>query len=133
MQTIPGFSGEISGILQVRDLDPGVPFGVTQYVPNSIDMDTRLVTPNFSLSSRGAHLLTVQRGTVDGLADRVFSSFSVDNRGTHIDLEANFSVIGATNYRIKLYKAGGLVTDVGGLGREFRAESWEILLEGHTR
>jgi len=115
--SVPSPSGQFAEVLRVKNMHPDAPFGVTQYVPNSIDMDTRLVTPNFSLSRRGASLLTIQRGTVDGLVDQVFSSFSVDNRGTRLDLEANYSFIGAKSYRIKLYNGDSLVTDAAGLRR----------------
>lgn len=108
-------------VLKVDGIDSTLDNGVMQILPGTKIMHTYLMLPNFSRSHRGATLKTTQFGIVDGVADQEFSSLTITNVGRRLQVDGDWSPIGARSYEIQIFNGTELVTAQNGLrtGRMF--------------
>src|SRR5262249_27580928 len=66
-------------VLRVDNIGSSLSDGVLQEVPETMDMSTTLLTPNFSRSQSGAQLVTTQVGVVGKTQNDLFSKMTIVN------------------------------------------------------
>lgn len=102
-------------VLRVDGIGSSLKDGVAQDVPQSMEMTTELVTPNFSQSKEGTTLVTTQVGIVAGKPDQLFSKMTITNKAEQLHITGDWSPIGTTSYEIQIYNGDRLVTSQTGL------------------
>jgi hypothetical protein len=102
-------------ILRVENIGSSGADGVAQDVPESMEMETALLTPNFSLSQDGTSLVTTQVGIVGGKPDQLFSRMTITNEKGQLNVNGDWSPIGTTSYEIQVFNGSQLVTSQKGL------------------
>ena len=102
-------------VLRVDNIGENLTDGVRQIVPETQDMKTWIQTPNFTVTPKGATLVTNQIGVVDGVPDQFFSRMTIRDEGDVIHVNGDWSGIGATSYEIQVFSGSQLVTSQSGL------------------
>jgi hypothetical protein len=113
VERLPGTANR--EMLRVDNIGESLSDGVAQDVPNTMEMETALLTPNFSLSKDGTTLVTTQVGIVGGKPDQLFSKLTITNEAGELKVVGDWSPIGTTSYEIQIYNGSRLVTSQTGL------------------
>jgi hypothetical protein len=102
-------------VLRVEGIGSSLEDGVAQDVPQSMEMTTELVTPNFSQSKEGTTLVTTQVGIVGGKPEQLISKMTIMNRAGQLHIDGDWSPLGTTSYEIRVFNGDELVTSQPGL------------------
>lgn len=113
VERLPGMANR--EVLRVDNIGSSLSDGVAQDVPGTMEMETALLTPNFSLSKDGTTLVTTQVGIVNGKPDQLFSKMTIANKGGELSVIGDWSPIGTSSYEIQVFDGARLVTSQKGL------------------